>query len=117
MLRTIATVAAIEASGAKIGGPAVKVTARALAKKLRVASSSTAWLRITAAEDFGAIEQDETQGGGRGGARYFKVLIGSASIRNAPGFGVFPPTEHVVACMGGYPPAKNTEPKPRHGGK
>ena len=73
----------------------VKVTARELAKKLRVGSSSTAWTRLMAAVDCGALEWDETMSGGRGGPRYFRVIRTAEGIRTSPGKGVFPPVDVV----------------------
>lgn len=77
---------------------AVKVTTRELAKRLRVASTATASVRLDAALDVGAIEQDDTMSG-RGGARYYRVLETSAELRKRPSLGVFPPRKAVESAL------------------
>ena len=74
----------------------VKVTLRDLARRLRVASLATAGMRLAAALDCDAIEQDDLRGG-RGGARYYRVLETSEALKKRPSLGVFPPPDWVVA--------------------
>ena len=78
----------------------IKVTVRDLAKRLRVASTLTAAARLTAAIDFGAVEQDDAMTG-RGGPRYFRVVKTEKAIRADPGLGVFPPVEKVRESLFG----------------
>ena len=77
--------------------PAVKVTLRDLAKRLRVASYATAAARLETALDLGLIEQDDAKSG-PGGARYYRILRTEAEIKEAPGLSVFPRMEEVCAC-------------------
>jgi hypothetical protein len=72
----------------------VKVTLRDLAKRLRVASISTAKARRDEAVDYGAIEYDDAATG-QGGARFFRVAMKSEDLRAKPSSGVFPPPELV----------------------
>jgi putative DNA primase/helicase len=76
----------------------VKVTLRELAKRLRVASISTAKARRDEAVDCGAIEYDDAMTG-RGGARWFRVEEKSKDLRAKPGLGVFPPPDIVEKCF------------------
>jgi hypothetical protein len=95
--KVIAVVQAIE--DMKGADPAsVKVTLRALSKRLRVGSISTAKVRLEAAMEYGAIDQDEARSG-RGGARYFDVIEKAEEIQKKPGLGVFPPPDLVRACF------------------
>jgi hypothetical protein len=78
----------------------VKVTTKELAKRLRVASTSTAKERIDAAITYGAIEynDDLTR---RGGPGWFKVVVGSEDLRKGLGGGVFPTPDAVEFFFGG----------------
>ena len=97
--KVVGVVEAIEAMQSELmPDVAVKVTLRDLAKRLRVASPMTAGVRLSAALDCGAIEQDDTMGG-RGGARYYRVLETSEALRKKPSLGVFPPREWVERAM------------------
>ena len=69
--------------------PAVKVTLRDLAQRLRVASYATAAARLETALALGLIEQDEAKSG-PGGARWYRILRTEAEIKEAPGLRVFP---------------------------
>jgi hypothetical protein len=96
--KVIAVVRAIEAmrdDNDDLAGGKVKVTLRELAKRLRVGSPMTAKDRLDRALEYGAIEQDDAMTG-RGGARWFNVVIPSEDIQTEPGFGVFPPPEIVA---------------------
>jgi hypothetical protein len=97
--KVIATVEAIEAIQVEeLPDVAVKVTLRDLAKRLRVASPMTAGVRLAAALNCGAIEQDDIMSG-RGGARYYRVLETSEALRKKPSLGVFPPREWVDRAL------------------
>ena len=58
----------------------------------------TAGVRLAAALDCGAIEQDDIMSG-RGGARYYRVLETSEALRKKPSLGVFPPREWVERAL------------------
>jgi hypothetical protein len=105
--KVIAVVEAIEELGGSVDLP-VKVTVRELAKKLRVASTSTAWARLMAAEADGAIQQDDNLSG-RGGARFFRVVKTAEELRTKPGLGVFPPPETVRILFSADHPPETTE--------
>jgi hypothetical protein len=90
----IAVVRAVEEMMGDSDLGVVKVTFRELAKRLRIASFKTAGERLDEAIDFGAIEQDESVSG-RGGARFYRVLMKAEDIRVKPGLGVFPPPDIV----------------------
>jgi hypothetical protein len=113
---TLAAIEAVEAMMGETDFGSVKVTARELAKRLRVGSSSTAWTRLMAAVDCGALEWDETMSGGRGKARYFRVVRTAKDIRTAPGKGVFPPVDVVreicFSGAGGPESAEQTNKRP-----
>jgi hypothetical protein len=95
--KVIAVVTAIEEMNEGADLP-VKVTLRELAKRLRVASPTTAGARLNAAIDFGAIDQVDAMSG-PGGARYFRVVKTEEKIRAEPGLGVFPPVECVRGIL------------------
>jgi hypothetical protein len=78
--------------------PAVKVTLRELAKRLRVASLATAATRLEAALELGLIGQDDAKSG-QGGARYYRIIKTEAEIKAAPGLCVFPRMEEVCVCI------------------
>jgi hypothetical protein len=94
----IATVAAIEEmmteSERDLHPDSVKVTARDLARQLRVDSPSTGKERLDAAVTYGAIEYDDTMTR-RGGPGYFRVVIGSEDLRKGRSIGVFPTPDAV----------------------
>jgi hypothetical protein len=95
----IATVEAIEKMMAEGGDDdlhpgSIKVTAKELAKRLRVASTSTAKERIDAAVTYGAIDFDDTMTR-RGGPGWFKVTMSSEDLRKGLGAGVFPTPDAV----------------------
>jgi hypothetical protein len=108
----IAVVKVIEGMRVESDMSAVKVTLRDLAKRLRVGSPATAKARIDAALEYGALEQDDALTG-RGGARWFHVVIGSKDIESKPGLGVFPPPDIVAKYIlaGGGGSAEQTERK------
>jgi hypothetical protein len=95
----------------------VKVTLRDLAKRLRVASTATAGARLDAAIDYGAVER--TDESGRGGARYYRLLMKSDDIQAKPGQGVFPPPDVVEKYISpeSGDKAEQTEQKPEEAGK
>ena len=92
--KVVAVVEAIEDMLSDNDLGVVKVTFRELAKRLRIASFKTAGERLDEAIDFGAIEQDESMSG-RGGARFYRVIMKAEDIRVKPGLGVFPPPDIV----------------------
>jgi hypothetical protein len=105
----IAVVEAVEEMMGDGDLKSVKVTARELAKKLRVGSSSTAWTRLMGAVDCGALEWDETRSGARGGPSYFKVIRTAGDIRTSRGKGVFPPPDVVRAIYFGEEGSEQAE--------
>jgi hypothetical protein len=72
----------------------VKVTLRELAKRLGIVSPKTAGIRLMAAVDHGAVEQDDSHTG-PGGARFFKVVKTVEEIEAEPSKGVLPPVEEI----------------------
>ena len=114
----IAVVEAIEEMTGDSDLGVVKVTFRELAKLLRIASLKTAGERLDEAIDFGAIEQDESMSG-RGGARFYRVLMKAKDIRVKPGLGVFPPPEIVrkiiLDSTGSFQTAEQKEQKEQKG--
>jgi hypothetical protein len=113
--KLVATVAAIEAMRNEhhdLQGGKVKVTLRELAKRLRVGSIATAKARIDVALEYGAIEQDDAMTG-RGGARWFDVIMASEDIEVDLANGAFPPPEIVAKLIlaGGGGSAEQTEQK------
>jgi hypothetical protein len=110
--KVIAVVEAIEEMQAEVESDlhpdSVKVTLIELAKRLRVGSVSTAKERIDATLEYGAIERDDALSG-RGGARFFRVVMKSEDLRAKPGLGVFPPPDIVRKCYGRLFDPENAE--------
>jgi hypothetical protein len=91
--KTVAVVRAIE----HMGGAedlSVKVTLRELAKRLGIVSLKTAGIRLIAAADHGAVEQDDSRTG-PGGARFFKVVKAAKDIEAEPSQGMLPPVGEI----------------------
>jgi Toprim domain len=91
--KTVAVVRAIE----HMGGAedlSVKVTLRELAKRLGIVSLKTAGIRLIAAADHGAVEQDDSRTG-PGGARFFKVVKTAKDIEAEPSQGMLPPVGEI----------------------
>ena len=91
--KTVAVVRAIE----DMGGAedlSVKVTLRELAKRLGIVSLKTAGVRLMAAVDHGAVEQDDSRTG-PGGARFFKVVKTAKEIEGEPSQGMLPPVGEI----------------------
>ena len=91
--KTVAVVRAIE----HMGGAedlSVKVTLRELAKRLGIVSLKTAGVRLMAAVDHGALEQDDSRTG-PGGARFFKVVKTAKDIEAEPSQGMLPPVGEI----------------------
>ena len=91
--KTVAVVRAIE----DMGGAedlSVKVTLRELAKRLGIVSLKTAGVRLMAAVDHGAVEQDDSHTG-PGGARFFKVVKTAKEIEGEPSQGMLPPVGEI----------------------
>jgi hypothetical protein len=116
--KVIAVVRAVEEMTGDSDPGVVKVTFRELAKRLRITSLKTAGERLDEAIDFGAIEQDESMSG-RGGARFYRVLMKAKDIRVRPGLGVFPPPEIVrkiiLDPIGSFQTAEQKEQKEQKG--
>jgi hypothetical protein len=90
---TVAVVRAIEdMGGAK--DLSVKVTLRELAKRLGIVSLKSAGVRLMAAVDHGAVEQDDSRSG-PGGARFFKVVKTTKEVEAEPDQGVLPPVGEI----------------------
>jgi hypothetical protein len=91
--KIVAVVRAITDMGGAEDLP-VKVTLRELAKRLGIVSPKTAGIRLMAAVDHGAVEQDDVHTG-PGGARFFKVVKTAEEIEAEPSKGVLPPVEEI----------------------
>src|SRR3984957_855703 len=104
--KTVAVVRAIE----HMGGAedlSVKVTLRELAKRLGIVSLKTAGIRLIAAVDQGAVEQDESRTG-PGGARFFKVVNTAKDIEAEPSQGMLPPVGEISRFISARPHPQET---------